>query len=908
MRAFYHIMVIIIILFSSVPAVMAASTDIKVTPLNAFTETGPRRPITLIAEVENISTRELCLIPTLDLPNGWLEVLPVKSTHLAPGEIEKVLFTLLPSATVPAGDYTIKLEYNGGELLSSASAKFNVRITAKSDLDISILNDPRYAVSGEPYTIQFLVRNSGNIIRNLHLQSLENLGIQVELDKTNIELPPGDSVVITMTVSMNKHFNSVRLHRPELVVTDEADPGFKAKASVRVELIPSSISNLSAYHQFPLRLTLGVGTDLNNLTFSRSLYGKGRLSHTDPGEFSIFITEDKQFASYTAPTFRISAGDQGFYLSNLTLAGISTQGVKLSVDLNSLSAQVFGYKGNTGIHTGLRLTYCITDKVEAALNYFKTPQPGGSFISLESNINFSDQITASLEYGVQGGSSDFRESRALQFSGIFVTENSATMGTWQRTDPGYRSEPKALNILRINHRTNIGTIRLSLTGRYRSRYSDGFNSNIDRLETYLGGSLRGPVGTGSWSIDTHRNKISYPLEKGDTVSQGIFGGFNQYLSKSHLLSLRIGVSHKYGTETGDKDLKVPFRLSYSLPLYKGTLRSYIVGKCILGEDTDNPLGAGVEWCCSTKDLKGSMRLEAIDFNKHEYMVQGDLGYTLPIGHSLTAQAKYAWLGEKISFGINLGYTIPIDFSIPLGLHSNVGVVEGRIVDEQNNGVEGLLIYLNGDILRTQEDGSFRFPAVVEGDVVITVAPEEIGPEYILLPVMPYKIKVVAGETTKQEFQMVKAARLDGLIEISLPSVYTRTVGTVFGDRPGSLIDPSILNGIVIELSKDGESYRQAIQVAKQSNRNSNESGNNGASFRFDQVLPGVWTLTVHRNSLPDIYEIEVITQAVTLEPGETANIIIKVIPKERKVKFIDSNHSTILSVPINGGWSDNGEK
>jgi hypothetical protein len=250
--------------------------------------------------------------------------------------------------------------------------------------------------------------------------------------------------------------------------------------------------------------------------------------------------------------------------------------------------------------------------------------------------------------------------------------------------------------------------------------------------------------------------------------------------------------------------------------------------------------------------------------------------------------------------------------------------------------------------------------------------------------VPHRVSVVAGETVVKELRLVKAARLHGALEILPAPADTKTAGAVFGHLPGSAVDPTILNGIVMELSRDGEVYRQVIQVAKAptngngTNGNGNGNGTNGngtngngngtngngfvkangngangngtngngtngngsngngfvkvngngngtngngtngngngngnnAMFRFDQLLPGPWLLTVHRNGLPDTYEIETPSQTVNLVSGEMAFITINVVPKERRVQFIENNNGAVLSAPVpenkNGNGNGNG--
>ncbi|MGI6165963.1 MAG: Ger(x)C family spore germination C-terminal domain-containing protein [Limnochordia bacterium] len=129
-----------LVLLLLVAAGGAAAADVEITLLNAFAETGPRRPVTFLAEVENNSSRELYLLPSLSLPDGWREVVPAQSVRLAMGETKKVLSTAqaLNSDIFGFGWMLYRKEYKHWQGMEADWDEIFPQITLKMDVRADI--------------------------------------------------------------------------------------------------------------------------------------------------------------------------------------------------------------------------------------------------------------------------------------------------------------------------------------------------------------------------------------------------------------------------------------------------------------------------------------------------------------------------------------------------------------------------------------------------------------------------------------------------------------------------------------------------------------------------------------------------------------------------------------------------
>jgi len=59
-------------------------------------------------------------------------------------------------------------------------------------------------------------------------------------------------------------------------------------------------------------------------------------------------------------------------------------------------------------------------------------------------------------------------------------------------------------------------------------------------------------------------------------------------------------------------------------------------------------------------------------------------------------------------------------------------------------------------------------------------------------------------------------------------------------------------------------------------------------FLFESLRPGKWHLKVYDNNLPPYYYLETGEEDITLNSGQTMELVIKVLPLARKIKFIDN--------------------
>jgi len=198
----------------------------------------------------------------------------------------------------------------------------------------------------------------------------------------------------------------------------------------------------------------------------------------------------------------------------------------------------------------------------------------------------------------------------------------------------------------------------------------------------------------------------------------------------------------------------------------------------------------------------------------------------------------------------------------------------------------LVVQLGGLSVLTQEDGSFTFPAVPEGNHLLLLSAAAARPEMLAVPALPYRIEVRAGETVVAEFGIVRPAAVQGQVRFVQAEQRSENGASaapgediIFGQgRPEE--EAKLVQDLVVELRNNGKVLHTRTDAE--------------GRFQFQTLPPGKWRLTVVRGSLPDLHRLEPQTRSLTIAPGETARVEVKLVPVARSIQFMEGG---TLSTP-----------
>ncbi len=867
----------------------------------------PRETLNLALQLENTGDAPWRGLPELSLPQGWRAVLEPGEVALEPGESYLALFTVLVSGSAEAGEYTLPVTYTDPSGVK-LSATYTVRVREVRELEMVLLEVPSYVVAA-PYTARFSVRNAGNRPEQVTLRARDNLSLPLSTDPAQLRLASGEAVEVAVTAGVAADLGQSESHYLYLEASVPDDPEVVSSAGATVELIPRSLSEASAYHLFPLKLWLGetLSTEPRAVPdrfggLNLSVSGVGQLWDEDPGTLDLQLgtgssqTGDKNLVSYESPDFEVAAGEQSLSLAPLTA---SRDGVGLSAQHNfafgasdRLEAQALVYGTPTEVGVGLRTSAAFGSLFEFGAYSLVSGGPYGTVVGGELKLHPEfkglTELNLETEYGLQTDTG----ARGFRLGGAAAANEGALSVSWQQAEAGFQGGPVDRYALALS-----GLLRLyEAPSTYASAKFDQKASYLpgellivspEKLERSWSGRLAASAFGVGWSL-RYEHADSFGVAKTITrTKRELTFGISSPLADNILLTQELSWLREFSSAASNEalgyDVGAYFPLEGGgLTPHAGTEYSLLSGgvsKALLGlawsgliTDTDS----------LALDLEGD--LELTDDRSVGASVVGSYIFENGQALDLDLSGRAYYSSREPSIEVSLGYNVPFD--VRVARLSNVGEVEGRFVNEAGTGIPGLVVQLGGLSVLTQADGSFTFPAVLEGDHLLLLSAAAARPDMLAVPALPYRVDVRAGETVVAEFRMVRSAAVQGQVRFvqmkgkpgSGPKA-TPGEDIIFGEgRPEQ--EAELVQDLVVELRNNGKVLRTRTDAE--------------GRFQFPALPPGKWRLTVVRGSLPDLYHLEPQTRSLTIAPSKTARVEVKLVPVARSIQFMEGG---TLSTP-----------
>jgi hypothetical protein len=190
------------------------------------------------------------------------------------------------------------------------------------------------------------------------------------------------------------------------------------------------------------------------------------------------------------------------------------------------------------------------------------------------------------------------------------------------------------------------------------------------------------------------------------------------------------------------------------------------------------------------------------------------------------------------------------------------------------GVSKALITLNREWKTLSAvDGSFEFPNLRPGRYVLELEARSIGFGRVVAATSPIVIQAHADGISRVEVGVTAAAAIEATITIFEDSTsVTGSPAKGIGERyrPAG---PHV--GEVVEIRME-KAVRRALTDAK-------------GVARFTGLVPGTWSIQVGHSRLPANHQIEKFAPTVPIRPGEAHRLRLRVLPKTRVLRFIDSD-------------------
>ena len=824
----------------------------------------PGRPLALLAQVVNEGNVPLRLQPRVELPPGWVLLVPPPSEQLQPLQQEIVLMSVLPPAAARAGAATVRAWWTDEQLGVGAVASFPLTVPEAPRLQVDLLTSPGYTLS-EPYRLRFSVRNAGNRPERVRLDVRENLGIPTHAVPGTLRLDPGQSAEVTVQADVPSDLSASAYHRVVLTAVSEQAPQVQASAAASVELVARTAPLQAAYRWLPLTATWDTRIGPVSRRQDFQVEGTAWLPAApgDDRSLSLRLREAGSLAVYRAPRWSAALGRQTFALSPLTLFDRQADGLDVRGRLGGWEAVVQALQASGERQAGLRVGYGWDALHDLSVQLLAAPDRGWTVVSAAARAAPLPALRLEGEAGCTlPGSSPGCGPGALRAAFAYAGQAWSLSLRGEGREPGYEGTPGGSAAAEAAFGAGLApslglaaalreSAALGADGRPRSAAREGEVQLMGRRGRAALGAryrrrLESDAASSTWRrTDELRLDVNAPAG-GAAVAQ------------------QLTWTRVEGT-AGESSRTVGYRLSAYVPASRGSFAPYVRLAVPVADGTASPvLAGGLRW---QEQLRPLWRLAlGVGWEAgppSEALASAELSYALAGGPGLRLAAE----GRRPAGGgwvwsVAATYAVPL--ALPLGRLPNVGSLEGRVLDAAGRPAAGTVVRVGTLSAAADAEGRFAFPALSPGTYYLTLRPP--GPERLSLPPTPSRLEVRPGQRLYQEFRLLEPAGIVGQVTpepARLPEV---------GAGPSTaLAEPPLApGGLIVEIEGPGGSASTAAD----------EQGR----FRFGRLLPGLYRIRVRPDRVPALYEVDPQEVSLQLAPGQEAEVAFVVRPVVRRVE------------------------
>ncbi|MEO6738763.1 MAG: hypothetical protein ABIP20_00830 [Chthoniobacteraceae bacterium] len=883
-------------------------------PSAKLLDTAPGRIVTASVVITNRGAQTDEFAERLTLPPGCQKVAPPDLPfRLEPGgRIVRVLAVAIPN-NMPAGQFNLRYFVQGRrDPSSSGSFDFAITVTSVEKLELIVEPGPTTALAGDSYPVKLRVTNRGNSRIAVQLAHRSTLGFEVSADAKSFTLEGGASREIACRVKTDKAFAKHTSHAVTFDVTATSPSGKTLTASQAsvVEIIPLVGGNRDPFHYLPLQLRMmTLAESGHDVQFQTELSGAGSLDEAgehridfllrgpDVRNASLFGERDEYGLTYQNEHWKIDLGDRVYKLSPLTEkgslgrgAGVTWQGDKTTAGLFYMTSR---YRTHNTEEFGAFVRQDFSEKFSLQGNFLR--KTGGDQLSaatlpqnimtLETHYRRGKLLDLGLEAGVarsDSGTTDFAyraEARGelpgkLSYALEYAHAGPDFNGYYHATDTVYASISKSFTPqLRMHASFNryagnlaLNDVRSSVVNRENS-WNAGANYSLTK-KTEL--SLE-------W-MHTDRQDILLPAAYDFTEDVARIG-LGQNLGKLQFQSfLDLGVLDNRIT---GENVAVS-RFSGVVNWHPTARQTYSVfagyGPSASTGSTDKSLNAGVSARWQVRDnfdtnfsfarnqfdgLTGRVQDQVMASLRYQFANKSSLSLIGRWSHAATTRTTSGAADES---AVLLTYTVP--FKVAVSRKQSIGVLAGRLVESSKNaGVPRVVLRVGEQFAVTDEAGNFEFPGLKPGTCELGIVQDSLGPRLAMSTLLPTKVKIRPSGTTRVELAATAAA-----------SLAVRVIRHEFADgsamkTSGALREAGGLESAAIELTNGRDTWRAQTD----------RSG----TATFERLLAGRWTVRIASSDLPPLHTIENPERTLTLAPGASAQLAVRVLPQRRTFRLLD---------------------
>jgi len=885
-------------------AVQAQRIDVQ-PAAGARVETRPGKVVTVSMRVSNNSTSSVRFEPSVVLPKGWRAFKKESSFELSAGASDIRLISFSLPAETPPGRYEVRYGVkDAADPTITAQALVSVVVTFVQQLELRLLELPRYVVAGDRYAAFFLVTNKGNAASGIRLLPRSSSNFPVQVDSSRVQLRPNETRQMRVVVQTDPEATQKVQDVLEIIAKSDRDSLVTARASGSVEVVPKVTGTEDRFFEFPLEVRLRAAGERTTRGAQVEIMGSGALGEgrrdrldvllrtPDIQQRSILGQRDEYRVSYQSDGYELYAGDKNYSLTPLTEFNRYAFGAGGKATFSRVT--LGGFYNETRFLVPIQkerggfLSYQLGERTELGLNYLrKIDQDESDIVTLRGLLRPLENSEVELEYGrgYRGSVVDKAYAARVEGREQWIAYEARYVWAGPKYGGYYRDvEFKTLNL-------NVmpwGNLRLEAYYRDEER-------NLKR-DTTLFFSPREryyQVGVGYSDLFA----VYYRVNHQDDLSP-----IPKYRRDEEMAQVRLGYNFPFLGLIANADVgttrdtlvgkKYPFQRYTLFTSFRPTASSsiglsveYSKDQNIFTDEIQKRLSGGLSaWLMLgattqfTLSAYGNRMPDSI--KQTYYLVDVALEHTFPFGHKLALRGRQSEFTPSVTpkdVAYLLEYSIPIN--VPLSRITAIGQLRGRVVDaEAGTGLQNVLIYAGGGTAVTDREGEFFFPSLKPENCYVQIDMSSIGLNRVPSQPMPREITIKGGEEARLDLGVIRGAAISGTVLIY------GTKDTVLADTSRApLVELGGHPNVVLELANPVESHRRI--------------SDNRGRFSFTGIRPGRWTLRVIEGNLPVNHNFERESLDLEVSPGGTQQVTLKILPRRRRIQILQEGKLLVETKP-----------
>lgn len=924
-----------LILFSFV-YLYGASDDIKVMPAgDELIEVEPKQTVTTVFRMTNNTSSHHEFVSEVDLPEGWKLITQNLPFQLDENESDIRLLSFYVPQNITVGKYPVTYRVRSREF-PSLSDEYTIFIHVLSvyELNIQILESPIRTVAGDTYHVDLMILNKSNISSDVTLDVISEPQLPTTVSLNHFHLEVGESKTVSVQVQTDSTTKKYFTHKLDLIARFNEDGKNIFRTMNYVDVIPQIPEEEDQYHRIPVNMSVKQvfqTGETTNYGVQFDIHGRGtldeeghknvefRLRAPDLYEKSVLAERDEYFFSYINGRFILHLGDRHYTLSRLTEFRRYGRGGEFQYHFNGLLIGAF-YQKTRWLNPREKqiasfIQYAFWENQFVRFNYLNKKNEDGrtNIYSLQTTFHPIHNMEIETEYALGRVRGDNKNAFQLQIHGnhqilnyyLDIIHTDANFpGYYQNmklTSGGvsfnvFRNLRVEANLRKYRDRYELRQDYATVSNQYthfslRYRFSRNTHLRMGLLKT----SREDLQPTPRFNYEEHSGQIEWlqNWKQFNLTATANFGQTNNRLLEQKSWMERYTLSGR-----------LQFSPYHSIRgyLYYDNNRRYSNEReriLTVGLNTDFRILENIFF-----NLNYQNQYTPDDIYSDRDVFDLHFQYTFREHHELILKARHTILrntmnDKEMAFMVEYNYRL----GIPTSRKKSIGVVRGQILDAKTLlPIQNVIVRINGSVTITDQKGQFVFSSLVPKTYFLRIDKSNIGLDKVTLQKTPIEVEVKGGEEQFVNISIISAARVTGQvmvyqvvndtsdhfsldqIENHMDEFYVAGNGnngrkeTITNEKT-MLVEDYGLSNTVIDLMRDDEVHRRLTDK-------------NGR-FVFDEIRPGKWTLKIYDFNLPDYYRLEREEFEIYIQPGETQNIMIAVLPVRRQIQFQEGENTII---------------